>query len=186
MKRLIVIAISGQPGAGKTTYARFLAREYKLRYVSNGMLFRELAKERGVSFEELHKIAERDLSIDLEIDRRAEEEAKKGGVVIEGHLPVWLLGDLAHIKIVFIAPFEERVRRIASRDGLSEEEAARLIKTREESNWRRAQKYYGVDIRDLSVADLVVNTGKLDVLGVKRVVKTFVEEYRKNNSDIFP
>ncbi|HFC49573.1 MAG TPA: cytidylate kinase, partial [Thermofilum sp.] len=29
--RKIVIAVSGVPGAGKTTYARFIAEEYKLR-----------------------------------------------------------------------------------------------------------------------------------------------------------
>ncbi len=186
MRRLVVIAVSGLPGSGKTTYAKFIAKEYGLRYISNGMLFRQLAKERGVSFEEFHRIAEQDPSIDLEIDRRAMEEAKKGGVVIDGHLPVWVLGDLAHLKIVFVAPLEERARRVASRDGLSYEDALEKIKWREESNWRRANKYYGVDIRDLSVADLIVNTGKLDIKGVKSVVKAFIDEFRRLNPELFP
>lgn len=186
MTRLVVIAVSGQPGSGKTTYARFIAQEFGLRYVSNGMIFRQIARERGVSFKELHELAERDPSIDLEIERRAMEEAKKGGVVIDGHLPVWVLGELAHLKIVFVAPLDVRAERVAARDNVSVEEATEMLKWREESNRRRAKKYYNVDIGDLSVADLVINTGKLDIEGVKRVVRAFVEEFRRLNSSLFP
>ncbi|MFZ8854851.1 MAG: nucleoside monophosphate kinase, partial [Thermofilaceae archaeon] len=66
--RCIVVAVSGTPGSGKTTYARFIAERYSLRYVSSGTLFRRLAEERGVSFLELHKLAEQSDEIDLEID----------------------------------------------------------------------------------------------------------------------
>ena len=77
-RRRLVIAVSGQPASGKTTYARYLAEVYGLRYVSSGKLFRECAKRMGISLLELHRIAERDYSIDREVDSRALEEAKKG------------------------------------------------------------------------------------------------------------
>ena len=44
----MVIAVSGQPASGKTTYARYLAETYGLRYVSSGRLFREYARRLGV------------------------------------------------------------------------------------------------------------------------------------------
>lgn len=171
------VAVSGKPGTGKTTYAKFIAERFGLRYVSSGRLFRSIAEQRGLDLLQLHKLAEQDNSIDLEVDRRAIEEAKRGGVVIEGHLAVWLLKDLADVKIIFTAPLEVRVRRITEREGKSIQEALEDVKQREESNRIRTLKYYGVDIEDLSVGDLVVNTSALDIDGVRKVVEIFITEY---------
>jgi len=183
--RKIVIAVSGVPGAGKTTYARFIAKEYNLRYVSNGQLFRQYAKEKGLTLIELHKMAEKDPSIDKEIDMRAVKEAEKGGVVIDGHLAVWILKDLAHLKIIFTAPLEVRASRVAGRDKKPMEEAIKELLTRENSNRMRAKKYYNIDIGDFSVADLVVNTEKHDVIGVEKVIKTFIDEYKRLHPELF-
>ncbi|RLF16629.1 MAG: cytidylate kinase [Thermoprotei archaeon] len=152
------IAISGEPGSGKTTYAKRIAEELGLRYVSIGGLFRSLAKERGLSLIDFHRLAEEDPSFDLLVDERAFSEALKGGVVVDGHLAGWLLRRVADVKIFFTAPIEVRAERVASRDGVSYEEALRQIKEREESNRRRYREIYGIDISDLSVFDLVINT----------------------------
>ena len=64
----LTIAISGPAGSGKTTYAKRLAKELGLRYVSAGRLFRKMAKERDLSLVEFGKIAEKDFDIDREID----------------------------------------------------------------------------------------------------------------------
>jgi len=173
----ITIAVSGTPGSGKTTYARFLAERYGLRFVSNGMLFRELAKEMGVDLLELHRLAEQREDIDREIDERALQEAKRGNVVIEGHLAVWILRDIADIKIIVDAPLRIRAERIAQRESISIEEALSQIHLREKSNAERAMRYYKVDIRDYSVADLMVKTYPLDVNSVKNVIASFVDAY---------
>jgi cytidylate kinase len=112
----LVIAISGKPGAGKTTYAKEVARLFNLRYVSSGSLFRQLAIERGVSLVELHKLAEKDFGIDRIVDGRAVEEAKRGDVVVEGHLAGWVLRDFSDLRIFFTAPLEVRAMRVAARD----------------------------------------------------------------------
>ena len=179
----LAIAISGKPGTGKTVYAKHLSRVFGLRYVSSGELFRRIAQERGLDLLELHRLAEQDASIDLEVDRRAIEEARRGGAVVEGHLAVWVLRDIADLKVVLVAPLSVRAERVAKRDGKNVEEALREIERREESNRARALKYYGIDIEDLSAADLVINTAVLDVEGVKRVLETFVEEYLRLHPD---
>lgn len=181
----VTIAVSGTPGSGKTTYARFIAEQYGLKYVSNGQLFRQLAAERGVDLVTFHKLAEKDRRIDEEVDKRALEIAKRGGVVIEGHLAVWYLRDVAQVKIIFDAPLTIRAERVAERDGKSIEDAMREIKIREESNAMRAKRYYGLDIRDYRVADLVVSTFPLDIDSVKRVVKSFLDGYKKARPDLF-
>jgi cytidylate kinase len=53
---MVVIAVSGQPGSGKTTVAREVARALKVPLVSSGSLFRELAAKSGMDFLEFHKI----------------------------------------------------------------------------------------------------------------------------------
>ncbi|MCX8204601.1 MAG: AAA family ATPase [Candidatus Nezhaarchaeota archaeon] len=155
-----VIAVSGLPGAGKSTLAKALAKELELRYLSTGSLFRSLSKSRGVGLVEAHFLAERDTSLDLEVDSRAYEAALEGGVVVDGHLSGWLLSRVADLKIFLTAPLEVRAARVAERDGLSLKEAMEQLVKREESNRKRYLKLYGIDISDLSCFDIVLNTAK--------------------------
>ncbi len=173
---MVVIAVSGQPASGKTTIAKKLAEMYGLRYVSNGMLFRKLAEELGVSFIELHKRAEQDYTIDKMIDEKAIEEAKKGNVVIEGHLAGWILKDIADVRIYLKADLNLRAERLAKRDGKSIEEALAEIKFREENNRNRYLKIYGIDIRDLSVFDIVLDTTYLTVDEVLEILRTYIDK----------
>ncbi|MDH5816057.1 MAG: AAA family ATPase [Candidatus Nezhaarchaeota archaeon] len=173
----LVIAISGKPGAGKTTFAREVASTFNLRYVSSGTLFRQIANERGVSLLELHKLAERDYEIDRAIDFRALEEANKGNVVIEGHLAGWILRDIADIKIFFTAPLEVRAMRIAARDGIPYEEALKEIRFREESNKLRAKIVYGFDLDDLSTFDVIFNTNRLTKEVIAETLKTLISKF---------
>jgi len=172
-----VIAISGKPGAGKTTYAKEIADHFNLRYVSSGTLFRELAEERGVSFLELHKIAEKDFEIDKAIDQRALEEARKGNVVIDGHLAGWVLRDIADIKIFFTAPLEVRANRVAVRDNVPYEVALNELKAREESNKLRAKVIYGFDLDDLSIFDVIFNTTRLSKEVISETLKTLISKF---------
>jgi len=66
---------------------------------------------------------------------------------------------------------------LAIRDGKSIEESMREILRREESNRKRYLEFYGIDIRDLSAFDVIIDTSKFSVESVKRIVKTIVEEY---------
>ncbi len=173
---MVVIAVSGQPASGKTTIARKLAEMYGLRYVSNGMLFRRLAEELGVSFIELHKRAEQDYTIDKMIDEKAIEEARKGNVVIEGHLAGWILKDIADVKIYLKADLRLRAERLAKRDGKTIEEAINEILFREENNRNRYLKIYGIDIRDLTVFDIVLDTTYLTVEEVLEILRNYIDK----------
>jgi len=173
----LVIAISGKPGAGKTTYAKEVARLFNLRYVSSGALFRQLASERGLSLLEFHKLAERDFEIDRAVDGRALEEAKKGDVVVEGHLAGWVLQDVADLRIFFTAPLEVRAMRVAARDGVPYEKALRELKLREESNKLRARLLYDFDLDDLSIFDVIFNTNRLSKEVITETLKTLISNF---------
>jgi cytidylate kinase len=50
------------------------------------------------------------------------------------------------------------------------EDACRETRLREESEARRYKKYYNIDINDLNVYDLVVDTGRFNEAGTLAIV----------------
>ncbi len=158
----LVIAVSGLPGSGKSTLAKRLASNLGLRYVSSGMLFRNMAKEKGMSLEEFTMLAEKDHSVDRAIDSRAVAEAMRGCVVLDGHIAAWVAKQYSHLTIYLQAPEEVRATRIASRDGKDIGEALKEVRLRDTSEAKRFREIYGIDVKDLEHLDLVINTAKFD------------------------
>lgn len=175
MKR--VITIGGLHGTGKSSVADAVAKRFDLRRVSAGTTFRKLAKERGLTLEEFCRVAESDEDIDKLIDETQMKEAEKGDVVIDGQLAAWMAGEHADLKIYLIAPLDARIKRIASRDGTEFEFAKRETIQREGSEKARYLEYYKVDVADLSIYDLILNTGKYPLDGVSKIVITAIETY---------
>jgi len=169
-RRAPTIAISGPPGSGKTTYARMIARDFSLKHHSAGSIFRGLARRLGLSLEELNELAARDPSIDLEIDRMTYELGLKGGVVVEGHLVAWVLSDVADSKIYITADPMVRARRIAEREGRPLNDVILETFLRQELHAERFRRYYGFDLRDLSIFDLVIDTTRLTIEQAYRVI----------------
>lgn len=175
-ERRPVIAIAGLHGVGKTVYAKAVAEKYNLRYVSAGTIFRKIAKKRRMSLIQLSELAKRDDTIDREIDRQTVEAAKMGGCVLDGLLVAWMAGDLADLKIWLKAPLEVRVRRVSDREGGKLEEALRETLARERAELERFKAYYGINLNDLSIYDLVIDTSKFTLESVKRLIFSAVDD----------
>ena len=165
-----IITVSGPHGTGKSTYAKALAEALGLRYVCAGELFRELAKERNLSLEAFSSLAAKDPAIDKLIDERTKTEAKKGGTVIDAQLGAWMLRDIADVKVLMVAPDEVRFKRIAERDRTSLESAKKETIAREEIQKQRYKKYYGIDVDDLSIYDIKIDTSPYSVEQTKSLV----------------
>lgn len=168
------IAVSGPPGSGKTTYAKRLASDLGLEYYSAGRIFRELAHEKGMSLEELNRLAAEDPRIDMEIDARTLKIGCKGGVVVEGHLVAWVLGSVADVRVYVTAPLDVRVRRIATREKRDPEDVYRETVFREYLQWRRFLDYYGIDANSLHIFNLVIDTGYLSIEEAYSIIKAYV------------
>jgi cytidylate kinase len=177
----LTIAVSGKHGAGKSTVAEALAKEFKLRYISAGEIFRQLAKERGVSLSEFSLIAEKDPSIDLEIDDRTRNAASKGDVVIDAYIAGWIAQDYADVKIYLRAPLEKRVQRIAQRDNRSYDEIFEETKMREASQQRRFQEFYGIDVTDMRLFDIILNTGTWAAQSVIAICIAAIKTYLRQS-----
>ncbi len=170
-----VLTISGKAGSGKTTVSRQLSERLGLIYVSMGKLFRELAKERDMGLAEFSKHAEDNKDIDLEIDNKQKKYAKEGNVLIEGRLSAHFI-DNADLKVWLSASLEERVKRIVVRENRNHNEVLNETNSREESEKKRYYKYYQMDIDDLTLYDIVINTQKWNV---EQIVETIENLYLK-------
>jgi len=177
--RRLVITVSGPHGTGKSTYAKALAQAFKLRYISAGELFRDLAKQQKLSLGELSSRAAEDPSIDRMLDERTKAEAKKGGVVIDAQLAAWMVKEIANVRVLLTASDDVRFKRIAQRDQVKLEDARRETEYRESIQQKRYMKYYGIDVSDLSIYDLKIDTsGPLNsttALVIEKV-KSFLKE----------
>ena len=160
----MLLTVSGPAGSGKSTAAAELADALDYEHVSGGDLFRELAADRGLSLIEFNRLAEEEDSIDRDLDRRLRETARdRDDVVLEARLSGWMAGEYADLRIWLDAPLSVRAARVADREEKSVGEAREESVTRAESEARRYREYYGIEITDLSIYDLVVNTSRWSV-----------------------
>ena len=159
------ITISGPPGSGKTTACRNLSEALGLKSVVFGQIFRQMAADRGMSLVEFGALAEQDPSIDRLIDSRILEIAREHeDIILESRLSAYMLArnGIDAFKVYLSASPEVRMARVGLREGETAEQAEKATREREASEAKRYMMYYGIDITDLSVYDLVLNTDDLD------------------------
>jgi cytidylate kinase len=174
----MLITVSGPPGSGTSTTAAGLAAAFGLDHVSGGDIFRELAEEHDLSLGEFNELAEEDDQIDRDLDRRLRDVAiEHDDVVLESRLAGWLAADHADFRLWLDAPVDIRAERIADREDKSVEQAREETLVRAESEGERYRRYYDIDIGDLSIYDLALNTARWDADAVLDLLVTAIEDY---------
>ncbi len=175
--RNLFITVSGPPGCGATTLTEGLAATLDCGYVSGGELFREIAAERDMSLSQLIAKAGETEAIDRALDRRLRRIAEKWGAankafILESRLAGWIAGNRADLRIWLDAPEDARATRTAAREEMTSE-----MQVREVIEAKRYESYYGIDLDDRSIYDLVVNTGRWSPDATLDVVATAIERY---------
>jgi cytidylate kinase len=174
----MLVTVSGPAGSGKSTTAADLAAALDVEHVSGGDIFRTLAAERGYSPVEFNERAEDDPQIDRDLDRRLREMAlERDDLVLESRLAGWLAGEEADFRIWLDAPIEVRAARVADREDKRIELAREETERREESEARRYRDYYGIDVDDRSIYDVVLNTARWGPETVRTVLTTALSGY---------
>ncbi|MCO8253058.1 AAA family ATPase [Haladaptatus sp. AB618] len=180
----MLLTVSGPPGSGKSTTAEGLANAFDLDHVSGGDIFRELAAERDLTPLEFNKLAEEDEEIDRDLDRRLREIAtQENDLVLESRLAGWLAGDYADFRIWLNAPLDVRAARISDREDKSVKQAATETRARAGSEAQRYEEYYGIDINDLTIYDLSINTARWNPDDVLAMLTTAIENYEVESDE---
>ena len=166
----MIITIGGLAGTGTTTTAELLSEKLNIPYISAGFIFREMAAERGMSVLEFSEFAEGNDDIDKEIDKRQAEKAKSAdNLILEGRLSAFFV-DNADLKVCLVTPFDVRSKRIAQREEKSVEVAKNEIIVREKSEALRYMEIHNIDISNMDVYDLIVNTDSFDPESISEII----------------
>lgn len=164
----MLIAVSGPPGSGTTTAARGVASALGLDLVHGGEVFRAMAVEHGMTLRDFGRYAAVRPEVDVELDRRLAAAAHTGNAVIESRLAGWVLHNegLPGLRVWLACDDKVRAERVASREGSTIEQALADNAERETVEHDRYLALYGIELSDLSIYDLVVDTGVVAPAGV--------------------
>lgn len=166
----MIITIGGLAGTGTTTTAELLSEKLNIPYISAGSVFREMAAERGMSVLEFSEFAEGNDDIDKEIDKRQAEKAKSSeNLIIEGRLSAYFV-DNADLKLWLVTPFDVRSQRISEREDKTVDVAKDEIIIREKSEALRYMEIHNIDISNMDIYDLIINTDTFDPESVSEII----------------
>ena len=154
------VTVGGLAGTGTSTLCRLLAAHLDLPYTYAGSLFRQEAARRGLSLAEFGALCQQDPAVDRTLDDRQLELLREGGVLLEGRMAGWLAehNEVPAFTVWVVCDEDERMRRIAERDGGDLEVQRGTTLEREASEQARFLEYHGADLDDLTIYDLVLDS----------------------------
>ena len=157
---MVTITISGNPGSGKSTVGRLLSDKIGLKYVYSGEIFRKTAKKYSMSLEEFSSYCEKHKEIDKELDDYQLEILQKGNVIVEGRIAGWIAhrNNIPALKVILNTDIETRAGRIVNRESGDIEKRKQEMLNRERSEALRYRNYYNIDLKDITIYDLVIDS----------------------------
>ncbi len=104
------------------------------------------------------------------------KHAVHDNVVYHGLAGQYLLRDIPHVfKIRILADFEDRITEVMNVDHLSRDKAISLIKKDDKERRKWGMQLYGIDTKDSSLYDLVINIHNITVDDAVNIILTAVE-----------
>ncbi len=181
------ITITGNLGSGKSTVCKELAK-IDYRIISTGTIFREIAKERGLSVKELNEEVNKEIAagkhdIDDMIDNRSKKLGEElDNAVFDSRLAWNFVG--TSFKVFLTVDINEAAERVFhdNRDTetyASVQECKQALLERQLLEQKRFEKLYGIDYYNMCNYNLVLETTNAapEVIA-KEILKQF-ESYKK-------
>lgn len=127
-------------------------------------MFRAMAVEYGMTLAQFGAYAAKQPAVDIELDRRLADRARAGQVVVESRLAGWIAHNEALDGVLVYIDCDDAVRaqRVATREAIAIDQALAENAEREKVERDRYLALYEIDIADLTIYDLVLDSGRLD------------------------
>jgi len=171
----MIITIGGVAGSGTTTASKILSEKMNIPYISAGDIFRQMAVEHEMDILKFSEYAEDNIEIDKKIDQRQAEIAQENeALIVEGRLSAYFID--ADLKVCFIAPLDVRAERISQREGKPLSMVKKEIIQRGESEAKRYQEIHQIDIKNLDIYDLIINTHSFAPESIANIILKATEE----------
>ncbi len=157
-----------------------MASALGLELVLGGQVFRAMAVEHGLSLAEFGAYAATRPAVDVELDRRLADRARAGAVVIESRLSGWIVHNERLDGVTVYLRCDDRIRaeRVATREEVSVDQAFADNAEREKVEHDRYLALYGLDLGDLSIYDVVLDSGVHDAAEIAdRIVAAARERF---------
>lgn len=170
----MIITIGGLAGTGTSTAAKKLSEYLNIPYISAGDVFRQLAKEHNMTVLEFNEFAEGNDDIDIELDKRQAKIANEAdNLIVEGRISAFFVN--ADYRIWLMAPDNIRAERISYREDKSLDTVINEIKERTASEKKRYQEIHDIDIDNLDIYDVIINTGTFDEQATLEIITKCIE-----------
>ena len=177
----MIIVIGGTPGSGKSTVVGILSQRHGMDVVSSGSMFRDEAVRRGMTLEEFGAFAQKHHEVDQELDGKVTKEVLERGqkerLIVDSRLQAYLLQreGATFFGVHIDAPIDVRAKRVSEREAKTAGQALREIKERERSERTRYLEIYRIDITDLTVYDITIDSGEKTAEEVSELIWSKVQ-----------
>ena len=146
------IALCGFLGSGCTEIAEILAAKFGLEPVNTSRIIASVK-----NFDSLSRSGE--IFFDKIIKQKLDEMLEKeDGVIVEGRSAFFLLDRKDVVKIFLNASFEDRVKHVAERRGISIEEAREDVERSDEDRRDLLRRFLKKDTVEAGLFDFAINT----------------------------
>ena len=169
---LLKVTISGPPGSGTSTLVSRIASSRDWSSLNGGDVFREEARTRGLTVEQLSSEAKEDLDVDRSLDLLLQKRMSSNDSpeIVESRLSGWWAhkNNLDCLRVWVNVSEQERARRIQKREGGDLEDCLRKSQKRQRDDMERYSTLYGINLDDMSPYNLVIDADEKDELEVFR------------------
>ncbi len=174
----MIITIGGLAGTGTSTAAKKLSEYLDIPYISAGDVFRQMAAESGMDLLEFSEFAEGNDDIDRALDKRQAEIANNAeDLIVEGRISAFFVN--ADYSIWLKAPDNIRAERISYREDKSLDTVIYEIKERTASERKRYMEIHNIDIDNLDIYDLIINTATFDAEATADIIIKSIKKQNK-------
>ena len=182
------ISITGDLGSGKSTVAKELCHILNYKYLSTGLLQRELGQERGMNTLEFNKFTDDNKEIDDYIDQRLKDvnnqedsyvlDSRLGWHFVKKSFKVYLMA-IDEVAAYRVIGDENRIGEPSAIDLQSKIKDQRERRKIENA---RFEKNYGVKPSIFTDFDAIIDTSSATVVEVTNLILSLLEKYKASET----